>query len=155
MKGLFLDDVRKPSDVTWLSYPEDIEWYIVRNYNEFVEYTISKGVPEYISFDHDLALEHYTPMEYWDNYSESKKYQEAQNYKEKTGKDVAEWLCNYCEENNIEFPSYSIHSLNPVGKDNIQKTIATYLIKAYWRNNKPGIDVNRIEIIIPYEGIVR
>lgn len=35
IKGLFLDDERVPQDVTWIKYPENVEWVVVRSYDEF------------------------------------------------------------------------------------------------------------------------
>ena len=55
---LFLDDLRNPKDVIWVNLPE-VEWTVVRNYDDFVNTIIDKGVPTRISFDHDLADEHY------------------------------------------------------------------------------------------------
>lgn len=52
-KGLFLDDERNHQDVTWIQYPEDVEWTVVRTFSEFVRAT-SGQVFDLISFDHDL-----------------------------------------------------------------------------------------------------
>lgn len=53
MKKLFLDDVRTVSMV----YPNasDDEFDVVRSYQEFVEYIMDNGLPDYISFDNDLG----------------------------------------------------------------------------------------------------
>ena len=53
MKGLFLDDERNPKDVTWLSYPLDVDWTVVRTYGEF-EMAILMSDFDIISFDHDI-----------------------------------------------------------------------------------------------------
>lgn len=76
-------------------------------------------MPLLISFDHDLADEHYTPQEYWDDYDKSKAYQESQSYKEKTGLDCAKFLVEFVESNNKVLPQFLSHSANPVGRDNI------------------------------------
>ena len=55
---LFLDDERYPKQVTWVNLPL-VDWVIVRNYNEFVKKIEEDGMPVFISFDHDLADEHY------------------------------------------------------------------------------------------------
>jgi hypothetical protein len=64
------------------------------------------GVPEIISFDHDLAYEHYhLPV---GGYNAS--------YVEMTGYDCARWLV----ENNLTFPTMAIiHSFNPAGAKRI------------------------------------
>lgn len=130
--NLFLDDVRVPSDVTWSTFPyTNMEWTIVRNYAQFIEHIQTKGIPGLISFDHDLADEHYTPEEYWSDYEASRIYQESRNYTEKTGNDCAKWLVEYCLEKNIPgLPYILIHSLNPVGADNIRNTL-----RSFWRVN--------------------
>lgn len=131
--NLFLDDYRIPIDCIGYVVPLGIrpdlyttnKWIIVKNYDEFVKYIEENGLPEKISFDHDLADEHYTPKEYWQDYEASKKYQEEVevNYKEKTGYDCAKWLINYCIENNLKLPEYYVHSMNPVGRDNIKNLL--------------------------------
>ena len=55
---LFLDDERAVKDVTWIELPLG-PWTVVKNYRQFVEYITNNGLPEVISFDHDLADEHY------------------------------------------------------------------------------------------------
>ena len=52
---LFLDDVRNPRDVKWAEMPLG-PWVIVRNYDDFVKYITSNGLPEFVAFDHDLWL---------------------------------------------------------------------------------------------------
>lgn len=120
MKILWLDDLRNPFlDIEGRVPKENgtIEW--VLNYEQFVMWIEKFGLPDLISFDHDLADEHYTPKEYWDDYQLSKQYQESQNYQEKTGMDCAKWLIDYCMDNNLKLPKFYSHSANPVGRDNI------------------------------------
>jgi hypothetical protein len=113
---LFLDDIRMPADAGNYMYPVELrtlyrtkEWVIVRNYKDFVETVLSQGIPEMVSFDHDLALIHYDPSTWKESFS----------YQEETGLDCAKWLCDYCQENNLPLPQYLVHSANPVGKENI------------------------------------
>jgi hypothetical protein len=130
--NLFLDDFRTPL-VTFEYKPLTIykteEWVIVRNYKEFTSVIQTDGLPDIISFDHDLADEHYTPRKYWGNYEKSKKYQRAQNYKEKTGYDCVVWLVDYCINNNKPLPLWVVHSMNPVGADNINNYLLNYIEK--------------------------
>ena len=122
MKRLFLDDVRNPKDC--LSYMKDDvyeeDWDIVRNYNEFINYITENGVPDEISFDHDLADEHYDPSMYLSSSIYEKKYD---TFKEKTGYECVKWLAQYCIENAIPMPTCYVHSMNPVGRDNIWSVI--------------------------------
>ncbi len=60
--NLFLDDMRIPEAV--FKYIGDDryinnDWVIVRSYNEFTKHIRKHGIPETISFDHDLADIHY------------------------------------------------------------------------------------------------
>lgn len=123
---LWLDDYRDPYINNENKVPSGFDQIIwVKNYSEFTDYILSNGLPDLISFDHDLAPEHYTPEEYWYDYNASKNYQEAQNYKEKTGADCADWLVRYCNKENLKIPNYTIHSANPVGSDNIKMKLNT------------------------------
>jgi len=115
---LFLDDFRVPSDV--YSYKHlDIylnnDWFIVRNYDEFINHIIKNGIPNTISFDHDLSGEHYggQTIDTIINYDE---------YKNKTGYHCAKWLIDYVLEEELEPPhEIYIHSMNPAGSENIKK----------------------------------
>ena len=53
LKGLFLDAKRNPQDVTWVKYPDDVEWVVVRNSDGFFKKLPSETF-EVMSFDHDL-----------------------------------------------------------------------------------------------------
>lgn len=116
---LFLDDERIPKMVTWVDIPL-VEWVIVRNYNQFVDIIQKNGLPRAISFDHDLADEHYA--EYTaahDPNSTSKGNIRYDKLKEKTGYECAKWLAQYCVDNNLQIPQYYIHTMNPIGGENI------------------------------------
>jgi hypothetical protein len=59
---LFLDDNRKPYDVFKLTINpvyENNNWDIVKTYEDFTSYIEKNGIPEMISFDHDLSFDHY------------------------------------------------------------------------------------------------
>lgn len=134
-KYLFLDDVRMPYEVGNYIYPVRLRpmyrqksWKIVRDYEEFVEYIEKNGLPDVVSFDHDLADSHYAPEHLWTDYEKSKEWQDNQIHTEKTGYDCAKWLVDYCIENNINLPDYYCHSMNPVGKDKILNLLNQYEI---------------------------
>lgn len=131
--NLFLDDYRSPSDCVGYVHRMGIRpdlyttntFIVVTNFNDFCYKIIKDGLPDMISFDHDLADEHYTPEEYWDDFEASEKYQKEVevNYKEKTGYDCAKWLIEYCTNNNLKLPKYYVHSMNPVGARNIKNLL--------------------------------
>jgi len=118
---LFLDDQRWPNKVTWVELPPG-PWAIVRDYKAFVYHITKNGLPLFVTFDHDLAEEHYRPSMYNKDGRYSNYYTDG-TFKEKTGYDCAKWLCEYCLDNNLEFPEYQVHSMNPVGKQNIVQYI--------------------------------
>jgi hypothetical protein len=123
--NLFLDDVREPKDVTWIKLP-DVNWTIVKNYIEFVDTIMKNGIPEIISFDHDLAQEHYRPSMYNRDRHYNKYYTDG-TFKEKTGYECAKWLVKYCMDKNLPFPVYYVHTMNPIGSENITKYIENYI----------------------------
>jgi len=116
--SLYLDDTRTPIDTIPGYHP----WNIVRNYNEFTEWIIKNGIPDLISFDHDLAEEHINDYykQLLENGFQHPNYNE---YKEKTGLDCAKFIVDYCQKNNISLKKCCVHSHNPVGATNIQSLI--------------------------------
>jgi len=110
MYNLFLDDLRTPLGVSLYSSNPIYKygkWVIVRDYNSFVNTVMEKGLPELISFDHDLG-------------------DFDKNNNEKTGYDCAKWLVEYCMDNNLDFPNYLVHSWNGVGLKNIVSYIENF-----------------------------
>jgi len=85
MKNLYLDDIRP--------IPEGFDG--VRSFEEFVSYITENGLPDYISFDHDLG-------------------------EGKSGYDCAKWLVEYCLDHELDMPEFNVHSQNPVGRENIE-----------------------------------
>jgi hypothetical protein len=117
-KCLYLDDQRTPT----VTLPGYEPWVIVRNFEEFQNYILGNGIPDLISFDHDLADEHM--KDYFDQLArmgwQSPSYDA---YREKTGLDCAQWLCQYIESNpslGWKLNYCQVHSHNPVGATNIQ-----------------------------------
>jgi hypothetical protein len=94
-------------------------WIVVRSYKEFVKVITEKGLPDLISFDHDLAGEHYPLSEKIESIDYGK-------YKEKTGYHCALWLVEYCKTNNKPLPKWQVHSLNPVGRVNIVQLLTRF-----------------------------
>lgn len=113
MKKLFLDDIRNPPEAIGLVSLEleqiylQGDWCIVRSYFDFCKSIQKSGLPDLISFDHDLADDRY-------------KLYPDDSYTEKTGYECAKWLVDWCLENNKQLPKFVVHSANPVGKKNIE-----------------------------------
>lgn len=116
---LFLDDERVPAHVTWVNIP-CVPYEIVRNYEEFVNTITNHGVPVFVTFDHDLADEHYHAM----SREVINKEQDVDYGSEKTGFECAKWLVDYCDVNGVLFPDYTVHSMNPIGSKRIHDYIA-------------------------------
>lgn len=119
--ALYLDDVRTPTD----SLPGYEPWVVVRSHAEFTAHIKAHGVPDFISFDHDLADEHIQ-----DYYDQVKSYgfqtPSYHNFKEQTGLTSAMWLIEYCIENEVAPKQCAVHSHNPIGAKNIQECINNY-----------------------------
>jgi hypothetical protein len=126
--NLFLDDIRNPADTGYtgkIGFYVNTSWVIVRNYDQFCKEIASRfeadeSLPDLVSFDHDLADEHYHPS--MGNVYEYNTI--SKNFKEKTGMDCAKWLVDYCLDNGFDLPTCWVHSANPVGKRNIQSYLA-------------------------------
>ena len=84
--NLYLDDLR--------TTPEGFER--VYSYEEFVAYLQRYGLPDFISFDHNLGEEF-------------------------SGYDCAKYLVVYCLDR-----QFAVHSQNPVGKVNIEQLLANF-----------------------------
>ena len=137
---LFLDDVRDPKhcaaymrrrEPTILDIYAHAKWDVVRDYAQFVDYIKTNGLPDLISFDHDLSDDHYHEAMYKsvDEYEKAISGSSAQ-----TGNDCAVFLVNYCMERNQKMPYCAIHSMNPVGCERIAWTLDQFA--------KMGGDVN-------------
>lgn len=106
--SLYLDDLRTPRG----NYYHN--WIIVRTYEEFVGWIEKNGLPEFITFDHDLeerAIKaDWSVMTY-----------EALG--EKTGYCAALWLIDYCLKNGVDCPEFTVHSGNAIGSENILRLL--------------------------------
>lgn len=122
---IFLDDIRVPKDciihmqqrIGPLCVIYYTDWIIVRNYDEFVK-VIKTNFKEitYVSFDHDLG-EDVAKLAIEDGISKRKARQAKKNVK--SGYDCAKWLRQFYSEAECKLPVMFVHSMNPVGTDNI------------------------------------
>ena len=124
MSYLILDDVRDAEAcfaVTGHQRYLQNDWVIVKTYKEFIKYIHDNDMPKVISFDHDLASEHYAEGAHYGfkdfNYN---------NVTEKTGYHAIQWLTETCLLNNIPLPECYCHSMNPYGKKMIEASIKSY-----------------------------
>jgi len=114
---IYLDDIRTPLETDWI---------ICRNYEEFVQKVSDTGLEniELISLDHDLGQT--AIREYFKN--TSKNYIiDYNNIHEKTGYDCTKWIVNKSIDEEIDLPTITVHSANPVGSANMMGYINNYL----------------------------
>jgi len=86
---MFLDDERDP--------PEDgQDWLVFRSSSHAVAFMLLRGIPNYVSFDHDLGGDD-------------------------TSLNAIEWMIAVLVENKKKrFFDFYVHSQNPIGKKNIE-----------------------------------
>jgi hypothetical protein len=94
LRAVYLDDKRTPLDRA------DFSWIILRTFAEFTHYILRYGLPDFLSFDHDLG-------------------ELPDGELAPTGFDAAKWLVEYCLDNDLRMPGFAVHSSNPSGGDNI------------------------------------
>jgi len=137
--NLFIDDIRFPKDA-WI-YPrrddkkqiisgKSLEmisgipngnWDIVRSYKEFVAYIEKNGIPDVITFDHDLHPEH---MNYYHVITSKTGVIDYQDIAIETGKHCAEYLIDkWNESGRIKTPTCYVHSANQWGAKNIKEVL--------------------------------
>ena len=95
---MWLDDIR---------IPPTSEWVWAKTYENAVSLIEKNGLPEHISFDHDLG-----------------------DSEAKTGYDLAKWIVNADLDGKIDIPmtwTYALHTANPVGRENIRSLLDNYL----------------------------
>lgn len=86
--------------------PPHGSYIVARSFLEAVKTVRRRGIPFHISFDHDLGPE-------------------------KNGHDFAWWLVHYILDGYGALPdnfTYTIHSANPVGRDNIKGLLDNFLV---------------------------
>lgn len=95
--NLYIDDIRNPDTSK--------DWIIVRSSSEAINFINKNGIPNFISFDHDLG-----------------------------GEDTARIVVNHLIEEvlnkNLAFPpgfTFKVHSANPVGAEWIHGTMCNFL----------------------------
>jgi len=122
---IFLDDIRISPRVVHNSdrglgkeFGNSKNWTIVRNYQDFISVVKNNfDKIQFISFDHDIDS--------WDV-----------SGNELTGKDAADWLVNYCIDNNKILPDWFVHLDNTSGNKNIRQLFINYMFRIEKRISK-------------------
>ena len=127
--NLFLDDIYNPLDILDITLSDKdkdryrkYKWIIAKSYDEFVEIVTKKGIPSMVSFDHDLADEHWDLMCLEENFLKigDVVITDYDVFEVKTGYHAVEWLLEFCAKHNKYPQVILIHSQNPIGKKNIE-----------------------------------
>jgi hypothetical protein len=139
LKCLFLDDQRDPKNayvhigtghdhkkksLIELSGIEADDWSVTRSYESFSHYLKYVGIPDVVSFDHDLSEEH---MKHYFTVTQQIGIVDYGNLKPDSGFHCAKLLCQKCLDTNTKFPKYYVHSANKWGGENIKNYIENFL----------------------------
>lgn len=124
---LFLDDMRSPSNVSWIELPL-VNWTIVKTYKEFVSIIEQKGLPRIISLDNDLCDEHYDEYN-WVHNTMNMNFGKIDysRFKEKCGYHCALFLVDYCKKKKLALPEVYIHTMNDIAAEDIRKVLSIKL----------------------------
>lgn len=119
--NLFLDDIRVPHKVKHVELPF-AQWKVVRNFTGFCHainhhFQLTNELPNFISFDHDLSDKDALEFERNPHHVAI----------EKTGMDCAKWLVEFCQDHNLKMCNFMVHSMNPVGKSNIENLLNNFV----------------------------
>lgn len=114
MSKLYLDDIRKAPDESWI---------VVRSYEQFCEWLEKNGLPDTVSFDHDLGHgQAYTKPRGKRVWIPRAEFEQI-----KDGHDCAKWMLE-----NYGMPRVvAVHSANPVGAKRIRD-----LLNDWWKYNE-------------------
>lgn len=124
--NLFLDDERHPVNnfdyvtskrVSFGELYKTEKWIVVRNFKQFTETINNRGLPDRISFDHDLG-------------------------EDKSGYDCCKWLSDYCLDNHLYlYTKCCYHTANIVGMERMEGFINN--IKKYTNE----LDIRNINLV--------
>lgn len=131
--NLFLDDdnQRTPYKVSaWFAkeyrhYFTTNVWERVYTYDQFVKMIKRHGLPQIVSFDHDLAEEHYARVG-------DSSYKGVKG----TGFHCMQFMIEYMIDNELPPPRVFVHSMNPVGRENIAILFNNFLKHFKWETSK-------------------
>ena len=144
---LWLDDIREPYSYfankrqsgAWIRnyeyynnnifnrYNPNFIW--VKNLDEFKDYIIKNDLPDMVSFDHDIR-----PKNYYGQHE--------------TGADVAQWLIEYCQKNNLQLPLSIAHSANKNGAKHINDILNSFKNNMYENAQTIKLSENQLKKII-------
>lgn len=118
---VFVDGERLPV----AQIPGYDRWVLCRNFEEWVTYLSYNGVPDLVSFTHDLADEHFQDQAKYELQGiEAIQYND---FVQPTGLQCAQYLCAFCEQNGLPIQAVGVHCPErPMGAHNIRTAVNTY-----------------------------
>lgn len=108
----------------------EIQWTAVQNFEQFKNYIETKGVPDFVSLDHDLGDE------------PSNKIKRDNGERFETGADCALFLVSYCLRSGIPIPRNYIHSANDNKRVFISKA---FRLGRMGKDPMEGVNLDNIE----------
>ena len=140
--ALYLDDCRNP-----LITVDGLPWVIARNYEEFKQALDTRGMPEFVSLDHDLYEEHMKMYFYMK--ANKLKTIDYSVFEHKTGLDCCKILMDFIYEVWEDFPrlGLNLHTHNKYGL----QTMYDYLRKEtqYLKITTDRIPHEYVEELLP------
>lgn len=121
MWNLFLDDIR---DVDYVK-DDGREYVLARSVADAMVLIIQNGLPSHVAFDHDLGWDTLQPIE-----GSFLIAAPTQGKELPSGFDFAKWLVEFDINGFHDIPetfTWSIHSSNPVGAENINGLLTGYM----------------------------
>lgn len=122
---IFLDDKRVTTEShndkrgMGVNFGKSKEWVYARDYKSFCDLLVDNfDDVELISFDHDIGS--------WEDIIG---HDGELVTEERTGKDAAEFLINYCMDHGKKLPFWFVHSDNTGGNKNIRSLLINYMFR--------------------------
>lgn len=109
-----------------LSKSYNLSFVWVKNFKEFTQYIQTNGVPQFVSFDHDLS--------------------KTSLPTDPKGLDCARWLVDYCKENGCKMPMTYVHSANYKWRDVIRDILAGRQITETKKQTKNMAKINESKL---------
>lgn len=102
---LFIDDERDPPN-------DGYTWEVVRTFEAASALVSERGLPRYISFDHDLGVN-------------------PDGSLARTGADFARWIGDYVLDHQLRLDEFAwyVHSQNPIGAENINRYLENLVLR--------------------------
>lgn len=131
--ALYLDDCRNPLGSVTINVGtpldpvqmETLPWAVPRSYDEFVQVLTERGMPAFISFDHDLDEEHM--KEYFAMKDNGDVIIDYDKFEVKTGLDCCKYMVDMALSMNQIPAAINLHTHNSYGLKNMKEYLKSVL----------------------------